>query len=99
MGVADISGSGPIHLFGGAAGFVGAWMLGPREGRYKNGSKPPQPGSPMMVFHGFFLLWFGWLSFNSGSAYGVSGEKWTYCSRAAVTTMLGAFGAGTMAIM
>lgn len=99
LGVVDIAGSGPVHLIGGASAFVAAWMLGPREGRYKNGSKPPPPGNPMMVCQGFFSLWFGWLAYNAGSTYGVTGENWKYCARAAVMTMHAAFGAGTIALM
>lgn len=44
------------------------------------------------------MLWWGWLAFNSGSTYGVSGFKWQYAARAAVMTMMSSFGGGCFAI-
>lgn len=41
----------------------------------------------------------GWLAFNSGSTYGVSGAKWIYSARAAVMTMLGSFGGGLFSVL
>lgn len=47
------------------------------------------PGNPVNACMGLFVLWWGWLAFNSGSTYGVSGAKWQYAARAAVMTMMG----------
>lgn len=46
-------------------------MLGPRLGRYMNGIAPLPLGSPVNAVMGLFVLWWGWLAFNSGSTYGV----------------------------
>lgn len=51
-------------------------------------------GNPVNACMGLFVLWWGWLAFNSGSTYGVSGAKWQYAARAAVMTMMGSFGGG-----
>lgn len=94
LGVVDISGSGPVHLIGGASALAASIMLGPRLGRYKNGIKPPPPGNLVLVFHGFIILWMTWFIFNSASTYGSTGHNWQYCARAALVTMLSSFGGG-----
>ncbi|XP_053956833.1 putative ammonium transporter 2 isoform X1 [Anastrepha ludens] len=94
LGAVDIAGSGPVHLIGGAAAFASAAMLGPRLGRYSDGYDPLPLGNPVNACMGLFVLWWGWLAFNSGSTYGVSGAKWQYAARAAVMTMMGSFGGG-----
>ncbi|XP_077286138.1 ammonium transporter [Arctopsyche grandis] len=99
LGAVDIAGSGPVHLIGGSAAFASAFMLGPRLGRYSRGRTPLPPGSPVNAVLGLFVLWWGWLAFNSGSTYGVSGMKWQYAARAAVMTMLGSFGGGFFGLL
>ncbi|XP_017035778.1 putative ammonium transporter 2 [Drosophila kikkawai] len=94
LGAVDIAGSGPVHLIGGASAFASAAMLGPRLGRYSEGNDPLPLGNPVNACMGLFVLWWGWLAFNSGSTYGVSGAKWQYAARAAVMTMMGSFGGG-----
>lgn len=99
LGAVDIAGSGPVHLIGGASAFASALMLGPRLGRYAKGYAPLPMGNPVNAAMGTFVLWWGWLAFNSGSTYGVSGAKWQYAARAAVMTMMGSFGGGCLGIM
>jgi Amt family ammonium transporter len=69
MGFYDFAGSTLVHSVGGWAALVGAWMLGPRLGKYgKDGKVNPIPGSNMpMAVVGVFLLWLGWFGFNGGS--------------------------------
>ncbi|CAH1111858.1 unnamed protein product [Psylliodes chrysocephalus] len=98
LGAVDIAGSGAVHLIGGSAAFASAVMLGPRLGRYDNGITPLPLGNPVNAVMGLFVLWWGWLAFNSGSTYGLSGEKWEYAARAAVMTMISTFGGGTVSI-
>ncbi|KAL1140722.1 hypothetical protein AAG570_000652 [Ranatra chinensis] len=98
MGVIDIAGSGPVHLIGGVSAFASALMLGPRLGRY--GPKGEQTlGTPVNCAMGLFVLWWGWLAFNSGSTYGVTGAKWQYAAKAAVMTMLSSFGGGVVGLV
>lgn len=94
LGAVDIAGGGPVHLIGGTAAFASAVILGPRIGRYSKGNDPLPMGNPVIACMGCFVLWWGWLAFNSGSTYGVSGYKWQYAARAAVMTMMGSFGGG-----
>uniref|UniRef100_A0A6P7FBL8 Ammonium transporter n=2 Tax=Diabrotica virgifera virgifera TaxID=50390 RepID=A0A6P7FBL8_DIAVI len=99
LGAVDIAGSGAVHLIGGSAAFASAVMLGPRLGRYDNGITPLPLGNPVNAVMGLFVLWWGWLAFNSGSTYGLSGEKWQYAAKAAVMTMIATFGGGTISIL
>jgi ammonium transporter len=93
LGVVDIAGSGGVHLVGGSSAFVAAWLLGPRLGRWDSGSSPPM-GSPTNAIIGLFMLWWGWLAFNSGSTFGVSGKKWHLSMKALVTTAMASFSGG-----
>ncbi|GLI66983.1 hypothetical protein VaNZ11_011079 [Volvox africanus] len=69
-GMIDFAGSGVVHMTGGLAGLIGAWMVGPRMGRFDaNGQAVHMPGhSAILVVLGTVLLWFGWYGFNPGSA-------------------------------
>lgn len=88
-----------LEILGGTAAFASAAMLGPRLGRYADGTDPLPLGNPVNACMGLFVLWWGWLAFNSGSTYGVSGAKWQYAARAAVMTMMGSFGGGCFSVM
>ena len=68
-GHVDFAGSSVVHLTGGVIGLVGAWLLGPRIGKYnRDGSPNAIPGHniPMAII-GTFILAFGWFGFNPGS--------------------------------
>ncbi len=68
-GHVDFAGSSVVHMTGGVIALVGAWILGPRIGKYnKNGSPNAIPGHniPMAVV-GAIILAFGWFGFNPGS--------------------------------
>lgn len=68
-GHVDFAGSSVVHLTGGVIALVGAWIVGPRVGKFnKDGSANAIPGHniPMAVI-GTFILAFGWFGFNAGS--------------------------------
>ena len=68
-GHVDFAGSSVVHMTGGMLALVGAWMVGPRIGKYNSdGSANAIPGHniPMAVI-GTFILAFGWFGFNAGS--------------------------------
>lgn len=98
LGVIDIAGCSGVHLVGGAAGLAAAVMLGPRLGRFDDNKKRLQPCSMTNVLLGTFMLWWGWLGFNCGSTFGITGEKWKLAARAAVVTLNGSIGGGIVAI-
>ncbi len=69
-GYVDYAGSSVVHMVGGVCALAGAWILGPRIGKYnKNGEPVAMPGHsfPMAVL-GVFILAFGWFGFNAGSS-------------------------------
>ncbi|XP_062580076.1 putative ammonium transporter 3 [Saccostrea cucullata] len=100
LGVIDIAGAGPVHLVGGLTGLVATLMLKPRHGRFSSDkSKRPPMGSPTNAILGMFMLWWGWLGFNCGSTFGISGLKWKLAARSAVTTALSSVAGGIVGIM
>lgn len=77
MGFLDFAGSTVVHSVGGWAALVGALILGPRLGKYKDGRTIPMPGSNLtLATLGTFILWLGWFGFNGGSqlAMGTVGD-------------------------
>jgi Amt family ammonium transporter len=68
-GHVDFAGSSVVHLTGGVLALVGAWIIGPRIGKYrKDGTAVPIPAHSIpMAMIGTFILAFGWFGFNPGS--------------------------------
>ena len=84
----DFAGSTLVHTVGGWAALVGAFLLGPRLGKYMPTGMKAIPGHNIpMATMGVFLLWFGWYGFNGGSV--LSADPGTV-SRVFVTTSLAA---------
>lgn len=68
MGFYDFAGSTLVHSVGGWGALAGAILLGPRLGKFVNGSVKAIMGHNMpLVTIGVFLLWLGWFGFNGGS--------------------------------
>ena len=68
-GAKDFAGSGVVHAIGGLVALAGAWMVGPRTGKYSRYGTPNAiPGHNLSyVIAGTFILFFGWFGFNGGS--------------------------------
>ncbi|HHT9125208.1 MAG TPA: ammonium transporter [Candidatus Brocadiia bacterium] len=72
-GAKDFAGSGVVHAIGGLIAFIGAWMVGPRIGKYENGKPVVIPGHNLVyVISGTLILLFGWFGFNAGSTMRVT---------------------------
>ena len=74
-GFHDYAGSTCIHMVGGICAFIGAWMLGPRIGKFeKDGNGKivkvnAFPGHNLVIAAlGVFILWLGWYGFNGAAA-------------------------------
>jgi ammonium transporter, Amt family len=63
----DFAGSTVVHSTGGWLALVGAFILGPRKGRYGKGGGPIAGHSMPLAVLGVFILWLGWFGFNPGS--------------------------------
>jgi len=68
-GALDFAGGTVVHMNGGLAGLVLAFLVGKRVGYPKVAMKPM---SVMLTALGAALLWFGWYGFNGGSAFGAN---------------------------
>ena len=82
-GTLDFAGGTVVHTNAGAAALAMAIVLGRRRGWPASPSRPHN--LPLMMI-GLAMLWFGWLGFNGGSAYGANALAGT----AAVNTMVAA---------
>ena len=76
LGFHDFAGSTAVHFVGGVTAMLGAWMLGPRIGKYDKDGKPRAiPGHNMTAMAlGVFILWFCWFGFNGGSTVSMTGD-------------------------
>ncbi len=96
MGFYDFAGSTLVHSVGGWAALAGVILLGPRIGKYVNGTSRPIMGHNMpLATIGVFLLWLGWFGFNGGSVLSADPEEVSFVF---VTTALAA-AAGVMGAM
>ena len=74
LGFHDFAGSNCIHMVGGICALVGAFLLGPRIGKFikdKNGNVTkvnafPGHNLPIACL-GVFILWLGWYGFNGAA--------------------------------
>ncbi|CAD7696073.1 unnamed protein product [Ostreobium quekettii] len=99
-GVIDFAGCGVVHMVGGLSGLAGAWMVGPRLGRFDADGKPREiPGhSASLALLGVFILWFGWYGFNPGSALAIVGAS-DVAALCAVNTTLAASAGSISALL
>ncbi len=74
-GFHDYAGSNCIHMVGGICALIGAWMLGPRIGKFEKDKAGKVnkinafPGHNLVIGAlGVFILWLGWYGFNGAAA-------------------------------
>ena len=102
LGFHDFAGSAVVHNVGGVIACLGAWMLGPRIGKYdKEGKARAIPGHNLTaVALGVFILWFCWFGFNGGSTASMAdGADAFHASLAFMNTNLAAAVATVVAML
>ena len=101
LGFHDFAGSTVVHSVGGWIAMVGAILVGPRIGKYRNGKVYPIPGHSLsLAMIGVFLLWFGWFGFNPGSQLAASGwANAVAISSVFLTTNMAAAAGGLTALL
>ncbi len=97
LGFWDFAGSTVVHSTGAWMALIGAWLLGPRLGKYRsNGKANAIPGHNLpMAALGVFILWLGWFGFNPGSTMAASAS----IAHIATTTNLAAAIGGIVAMV
>ncbi|EPS41619.1 hypothetical protein H072_4480 [Dactylellina haptotyla CBS 200.50] len=68
-GVLDYAGGGPVEIVSGAGALAYSLVLGRRQERMLVNFRPHNVS---LITLGTVLLWFGWLGFNGGSAFGAN---------------------------
>jgi len=94
VGTVDFAGCGVVHMTGGIAAGIGAYVLGPRIGRFDPNTDQSEfqgHSTPLTVL-GTFILWVGWYGFNPGSTLAIVGYQEVAAKVAATTTLAAAAG-------
>ncbi|KYR02110.1 ammonium transporter [Tieghemostelium lacteum] len=87
-GIIDFSGGIVVHVVGGSVGLVGAYLVGPRIGRFDadSGKPRPLPGHSITLYTlGAFIIWYGFYGFNTGSTLGLTGGRVLIAAKSSVT--------------
>jgi Amt family ammonium transporter len=97
LGFHDFAGSGVVHMMGGLVALTGAYLVGPRNGKYnKDGTANEfKPTNYPYILLGGLILFVGWFGFNPGSTLNGSDLR---MSVIAVNTFLAGV-AGATAVM
>jgi len=103
LGCIDFGGGAVVHISAGAAALTGAYLIGPRMGRFDAQTKEPRmipPHNMTVSALGAFILWYAWYAYTSSSSYGITHGRWDMNSRTAmVTTISGATGMVTAVLI
>jgi ammonium transporter, Amt family len=90
----DFAGSTVVHSVGGWAALMGALILGPRIGKYRDGKPTAIPGHSIpFAIIGVFILFIGWFGFNPGSELAADAAV----SSIALTTLIAGAAGGVVA--
>ncbi|KAK0645037.1 Ammonium transporter MEP3 [Lasiodiplodia hormozganensis] len=83
----DYAGGGPVEIVSGMSALAYSWILGRRQERMMLNFRPHNVS---LITLGTILLWFGWLGFNGGSAFGANLRAVMACWNSNLTAMFAA---------
>jgi len=86
-GVLDYAGGGPVEIGSGLSALAYSMVLGRRQEKMMLNFRPHNVS---LITLGTILLWFGWLGFNGGSAFGANLRAVMACWNSNLTAMFGA---------
>ncbi|KAK7907873.1 hypothetical protein PG985_015176 [Apiospora marii] len=86
-GVLDYAGGGPVEIVSGMSALAYSWVLGRRHEKMMLNFRPHNVS---LITLGTILLWFGWLGFNGGSAFGANLRAVMACWNSCLTAMFAA---------
>lgn len=86
-GVMDYAGGGPVEIGSGLSALAYSWILGRRQEKMMLNFRPHNVS---MIVLGTVFLWFGWLGFNGGSAFGANLRAVMACWNSNLTAMMAA---------
>lgn len=87
FGVLDYAGGGPVEIGSGLSALAYSWVLGRRQEKMMLNFRPHNVS---LITLGTVFLWFGWLGFNGGSAFGANLRATMACWNSNLTAMFGA---------
>jgi Amt family ammonium transporter len=85
-GVLDYAGGGPVEIGSGLSALAYSMVLGKRQEKMMLNFRPHNVS---LITLGTILLWFGWLGFNGGSAFGANLRAVMACWNSCLTAMFG----------
>jgi Amt family ammonium transporter len=85
-GVLDYAGGGPVEIASGMSALAYSMVLGKRQEKMMLNFRPHNVS---LITLGTILLWFGWLGFNGGSAFGANLRAVMACWNSCLTAMFG----------
>jgi len=88
FGVMDYAGGGPVEIGSGMSALAYSMVLGKRQEKMMLNFRPHNVS---FILLGTVLLWFGWLGFNGGSAFGANLRATMACWNSNLTATFGAF--------
>jgi ammonium transporter, Amt family len=86
-GAFDYAGGTPVEIGSGVSALAYSWVLGRRNEKMMMNFRPHNIS---LITLGTSLLWFGWLGFNGGSAFGANLRAAQACWNSCLTAMFAA---------